>query len=402
MKFFAKIALSTALLSAVYGCESEQVAQETDLKAIGTEFSTVSSDFGLELWKQVDATEKNKNYFVSPLSLHVALGMLLNGADGNTATEMKQTLKVSGMSDEQINATYAKIIENMPIVDKKVTTTMANSIWARKGIPFAQSFLDQNKKAFNAGIYSEDFDDATLKKINKWAADNTNNKIKEVLKEITPAQVMFLMNALYFKGDWKVPFNSKETGNEEFVGVSGKKTVKMMNLREKFGYATNDRFSALELPYGDGKFNMTIILPKGTATAEQTLSGFTINDWRALQKMDERKVFLKLPKFTLDYEIQLNNVLKNMGMKTAFDKGNWLKMAGTQALADNLKLSFVKQNTFIAVDEVGTEAAAVTTIGIELTSAPIEPEFFCNKPFLFVIHEKTSGQVMFVGKILNL
>lgn len=403
MKRTLKSFLATVAIMCVYSCGTVEVAPTESLKEIGGQFNNVSVDFSIELWKQMDVAEKNKNYFVSPLSLHTALGMLLNGSGGRTTEEMKQTLKISGLSDQQVNDTYAKIMATMPKVDPKVTTNLANSIWAKQGVPFSKTFLDQNKTTFAADVYQEPFDGNTLTKLNKWAADKTNNKIKKVLDDIDPNAVMFLMNALYFKGDWAIPFDSKQTEDEDFKGRNLTKKIKMMNLTESFGYSQNDKFSALELPYGSGKYNMTIVLPNEGQTVEGVLSGFTVNEWRDLQNLTKRKVELKLPKFTLEYEIKLNDILKNMGMKQAFDAGDWTRMSDDAATASRLKLSFVKQNTFIAVDEKGTEAAAVTTIGVELTSAgPANPVFYCNKPFMFIIHEKTSGQVMFIGKIVNL
>ena len=404
MKLTLKVLTGLTATALLLNCTSTPLAPEADLTTIATNFKDVSGSFSLDFWKKVEQSEKDKNYFVSPLSLHTALGMLMNGAGGANATELKNTLKLNGLTDAQVSDTYAKIVSSFPAIDPNVTTSMANSIWYRKAFPFSQTFLDKNKAIFNATVNAEDFNTATVKKINQWASDNTKGKIPQVIDQIQATDVMFLLNALYFKGNWTVPFDTKQTQDEDFVGAATKK-VKMMNLKSDFGFTTNDRFSALELPYGSGKFNMTLVLPTNAKTSTTTLlNSLSAADWKQLTTLSKQKVTVKVPKFTLNYEIKLNEILKSMGMKNAFNSPNdWSKMVSDPELAKKLALSFVKQNTFIAVDEKGTEAAAVTTIGISLTSAPInEPEFFCNRPFLFAIHEKTTGQVIFVGKIASL
>jgi serine protease inhibitor len=405
MKIIKKALLGLGLTTVLLACDGLSPAPAEELKTIGTNFSDVSTAFSLDLWKKIEQTEKDKNYFVSPLSLHTALGMLLNGADGNTAAEIKTALKLNNLDAAKINDTYAKIMANFSKIDPKVTAKMANSVWFRKDFPIAQSYLDQNKSVFLASSNSEDFSAATVKKMNQWASDNTEKKIEKVIDEIKAEDVLFLMNALYFKGDWKIPFDSKKTQTEAFMSNPlFKKSVPMMNIEDSFGYVSNSVFSALELPYGSDKFNMTLILPANTQTSISSLiNALSTKDWTLINTMPKQKVMVKLPKFTLSYEIKLNQILQSMGMKEAFGTANFSKMVSDQAFAKKLSVSMVKQNTFIGVDEKGTEAAAVTTIGVSVTSAgPATPAFFCNRPFLFVIHEKTSGQIMFIGKIANL
>ncbi len=404
MKNLKKAFLGLGLTTVLIACDGLSVAPSEELKTIGTNFNEVSTAFSLDLWKKIEQSEKDKNYFVSPLSLHTALGMLLNGADANTAAEIKTALKLNNLDAAQINDTYSKIMANFSKIDPKVTAKMANSIWFKKDFPIAQSYIDQNKSVFLASSNSEDFNAATVKKMNQWASDNTEKKIEKVIDEIKPEEVLFLMNALYFKGDWKLPFDTKNTQNETFTTASSKKTVPMMNIEDSFAYTSNGVFSALELPYGSEKFNMALVLPTDSKMSTASLiNALSAKDWKQISSMQKQKVQVKLPKFTLNYEIKLNQILQSMGMKEAFSTANFSKMVSDQALAKKLFVSMVKQNTFIGVDEKGTEAAAVTTIGVGLTSiGPSVPEFYCNRPFLFVIHEKTSGQIMFVGKIASL
>ncbi|UTA68259.1 serpin family protein [Emticicia sp. 21SJ11W-3] len=402
-----KIALLAVICSlAAASCsDKNQVSPDTEkannqLKAIPGTFADHTSEFAFDFWKKHDASEApDKSYFVSPLSLHIALGMLLNGADEKTKEEIQKVLRVS--SDMSVtNGIYKDLIDNLPLSDPKVKNTIANSVWYRNTFNVNQSYFNNLKTYFNAGVFAENFDDSqTVGKINNWASDNTNGKIKKVIEEISPDQVLFLMNALYFKGDWKTQFKEANTQNDNFTGTKGTKSVKMMNMTENVKYAKRDSYQAIELPYGDGNYVMTVILPDKSTDA--TLANFSVNEWKALTgALKEQKVIVGLPRFTLEYETDLKKVLMEMGINAAFTNGADLsKIAGK---AGDLKVGMVKQNTYVGVDEKGTEAAAVTTIGVVVTSLPAYPQVVCNRPFLFVISEKQSNTILFTGKISNL
>jgi serpin B len=382
--------------------DSNSVTPNKQLQTIPSTFSDQTSEFAFDFLKKHNAEEKaDKNYFVSPLSLHVALGMLLNGADGKTKEEIQKGLRVS--SDlATTNGIYKDLIDNLPNSDPKVTNTIANSVWYRNSFTVEKSFLDVLKASFNATVSAEDFNNvATVGKINTWASDNTNGKIQKVLEQIEPSQVMFLINALYFKGDWKIPFKVENTREENFVGTTGTKPVKMMAMLENVKYAKRTSYQALELAYGDGNYIMTILLPDENTPVSNVINQMSVTEWKSLNTaLAEQRVIFGLPKFTLEYETNLNKVISNMGIHTMFN--DFADLSKISAPAGKLKVGFVKQNTFLTVDEKGTEAAAVTTIEIKLTSAPILPEFICNRPFAFFISEKQSNTILFVGKIVNL
>jgi serine protease inhibitor len=416
MKNIKNLTLATACFFMVASCindNTDPVIPNQSLKAIPATFSDQTSEFAFDFLKKHNAAEKaDKNYFVSPLSLHVALGMLANGADGKTKEELTTGLRVS--SDlATTNGIYKDLIDNLPNSDPKVTNTIANSVWYRNTFSVEKSFLDILKASFNAQTYAEDFNNtATVGKINTWASDNTNGKIKKVIEQIEPAHVMFLMNALYFKGDWKIPFKVENTQDETFLGTSTTtKKVKMMHMTEKIKYAKRTDYQVIELPYGDGNYVMTLLLPNentlnmradlASTSVINLINSMSASEWKSLNTaLTEQKVIVGLPKFTLEYETNLNKVLSNMGMPTMFSDA--ADLSKISAPAGKLKVGFVKQNTFVAIDEKGTEAAAVTNIGIELTSAPILPEFICNRPFAFFISEKQSNTILFAGKIVNL
>jgi serine protease inhibitor len=390
-------------------CNKSEVNNQqpsTKLKNIPARFATQSTDFAFEFWKKLHAEEfVNKNYFVSPLSLHIALGMLLNGADNTTKKEIEAVLRLTGNQTEN-NEIYKNLIENLPLADAKVINKIANSIWYRNDFTVEKPFLTNLQDYFYATVKAEDFTKmATVDKINQWASDNTNAKIKKVLEEISADQVMFLMNALYFKGDWKIPFDKKKTVDTDFNNLDGsKKTVKMMNMTEKIAYVKRDNFHAIQLPYGSGNYNMTVIMPlaeNSQLSVNELINSLDSSEWNVINKsIQEQKVIVGLPKFGLEYEIKLNKILSAMGMPAAFS--DFADLSKISPPAGKLKVGFVKQNTYVAVDEVGTEAAAVTTIGIEVTSMPVYPEFIANRPFVFLISERQSNTIMFLGKVVNL
>ena len=212
---------------------------------------------------------------------------------------------------------------------------------------------------------------------------------------------MFLMNALYFKGDWKYPFDSKRTYDATFQGLTKQKEVSMMSQRQAVPYFQSSDYQAFELPYGSGNYVMTVVLPSTETDISTVIKKFNQTEWEKLQNsLTPSTIEIGLPKWNMEYSIKLNTILNQLGMPTAFS--NQADLSKIAPPAGRLKVGFVKQDTFLAVDEKGTEAAAVTTIGIELTSVPNYPTVICDRPFFFFIHEKSSKTIQFMGKIVNL
>lgn len=398
------VVVASSLLTAI-GCQNT-IVKPTDPNSstgelrVSAPFAEQTTQFAFDIAKRVVAEEgPTKNVFISPLSLHIALGMILNGANNETAQEIQKTLKLDAQTLAEANQTYQNLMENLPNTDPKVTMKLANSVWYRNTFQVAASFQDVLKQTFKAQVSAKDFNNSsTVTDINTWASESTNGKIPKVIDQIQPDNVMFLLNALYFKGDWQTQFKTEQTIDAPFKLASGSETtVRMMRLEDTLRRAFRSNYAAIQLPYGSNKFAMTVLLPAESTTADALLSGFSSADWNQLQKdMQISKIDFGLPKFTLNYEITLNKALTAMGMPTAFtDRADFTKINP----AGGLLLSFVKQNTFVAVDEKGTEAAAVTTGGITTTSMPMPT--LCDRPFVFVIHEKTSGTVLFVGKIAD-
>jgi serpin B len=401
--FFSTLSAVTlgALLTTV-SCNRSDVSPTpgTSNLRVSAPFADQTTQFAFDLAKQVSTTEgQAKNFFVSPLSLHIALGMILNGANGQTAQEIQKTLKLDAQTLAEANQTYQNLMENLPTVDPKVTLTLANSVWYRNTFTVNTSYQDLLKQTFKAEVSAQDFNNpATVNTINNWASQQTNGKIPKVIDQIEPNNVLFLLNALYFKGDWKTQFDASKTIDSPFTLASGSTTsVRMMRLDTDLNRVYRPTYTAFELPYGSDKYAMTVLLPAQTTTADALIQSLSATEWSQLKKdMTLGKLDIGLPKFNLTYEIKLNNALSTMGMPTAFtDVADFTKINDKGGLT----LSFIKQNTFVAVDEKGTEAAAVTTGGISVTSMP--QATLCDRPFVFVIHEKTSGTVLFVGKIAD-
>ena len=314
---------------------------------VSTAFASQTTQFAFDLARQVSRREPSaNNLFISPLSLHIALGMLLNGANGQTAQEIQKTLNLDAQTLADVNQTYQNLMVNLPLADPKVTMTLANSIWYRNTFTVENTYQDLLKQTFQAEVSAQDFNDpATVGKINAWASEKTNGKIPKVIDQIQSDNVLFLLNALYFKGKWKTQFDPESTTDAPFTLASGaQKTVRMMRLRTDVRRAFKSTYSAFELPYGDDKFAMTILVPTQNTTAEGLLATLTASDWTQLQaEMTRGTLDLGLPKFTLNYAIQLNDVLNTMGMPTAFtNRADFTKINAKGGLL----LSLIKQNTF--------------------------------------------------------
>lgn len=327
--------------------------------------------------------------------------MLLNGAEAETADQIQKALKVDQVSLSELNAAYQTLINDLPVADPKVNLGLANSVWYRNNFKVENDFQSVLKHSFGAEIAGLPFDDASKDRINQWASDKTNGRIPKVLDQIAPEHVMFLLNALYFKGDWKHEFDPKKTVDAPFNLESGQsKNVRMMYSKSTFKAGAGSNYDAVQLPYANGQFNMTLLIPKGSAKVDEVLRGISGTGWAQLTAgLSEQNITVGLPKFTLNYSSRLNETLQSMGIARIFDRGAQL---GKINKAADIYVDFVKQDAFLGIDEKGTEAAAVTTIGIGLTSAgPQEPRFICDRPFALIISENTSNTILFVGRIKN-
>jgi serpin B len=394
------------LVISLSGCtnwvEPDPVPGDIVLTQKSAELISADNSFTFKLLNKIPANS-TKNVMVSPLSISLALSMALNGAETTTKTAMINTLGFGGLTVDEINQIYLDLITALKQADPKVVMNVANSIWIRKNYPVLDPFLTTNQKYYDATISRLDFDITGLNTINAWVNEKTNTKIPKILDQISANEIMFLINAVYFNGQWKIQFDKTKTQNENFtLSSGGSVSVPMMKGKELLGYSVQTGYKALKMNYGRGKFGMTLLLPDDGKTPEQILSQLTPAAFVALENSLSTtvKTDVWLPKFKFSYDCDLKEILSALGMSIAFVDGqaDFSKINST----DKLFITKVKHKTFIDVNEEGTEAAAVTSIGIGVTSiGPSEPIFHATKPFLFFITEEDTQAIIFTGKVEN-
>jgi serpin B len=367
-----------------------------------TTLINASNDFGFDLYKNTIKFESSdKNVITSPLSVSMALSMLLNGTHGQSTSDLMKTLRLD-VTKEENNKVCLDLLDYLPKTDPKVTINISNSIWARADFKLLDSFVTSLKNYFNSEITSLDFLDKTKTKntINAWVDKSTNGKIKTIVDDISDDHVLFIINAVYFNAPWTKEFEAKNTKKTNFNLMDGStKSVDMMYSNElKFKYFRNDDVEIIELPYGSGQYAMTAIMPNEVSkfsAVEATLSNQKFNEWKG-KLTSVSKYDLYFPKFELDYEIDLKNALSSMGMASLFSSS--ADLSGISQMGQ-LEVSEVKHKTYMKVNEQGTEAAAATSVGVVVTSMP--PTINFNKPFFLFITEKNTNAILFSGRIMK-
>ncbi len=352
------------------------------------------------------ALYQDEQMFFSPLSLSLALSMTACGADGETAEQMTHVLGFDEYSTEDVASYYKKMVEGLKTIDNKTTFESANSIWIDKKLNVKKSFLATAGEYYAAEARNVSFaDPSTLTDINKWCSDNTHGKIEKMLDSISPDCVMALINAIYFSGRWGIDFDDK-TSKENFKTISGKKVkLDMMSASHKMSYSSVDGWTMAVIPYGNGAFSMSVILPPEGTPFKKAAEAFTFDIWNSLiQHGNSSNVNLTMPEFKFEYDVKdLKAALTGLGMTDAFTgAADFSKMADIVA-GDVLYISDVKQKTFIEVNRKGTEAAASTVVEMEYTSSlrPHEVkdvDFIVDRPFFFLIREATSNSILFIGQ----
>ncbi len=358
--------------------------------------------FALDIFKEVNTLEEKENFMISPLSVSIALGMTYNGADGATKTAFEQALRLNNFTPHEINSIHGALIEHLMKVDPKVTMEIANSIWVNEIYTLLQEFADTNRYYYDAEINSLNFDapDA-VEVINNWVSNKTHEKITEVLDRIPPATVMYLINAIYYYGTWKFEFDENDNEPINFNFEDGTNApVEGMRLESDLNYYQTESVKIAELPYGNDNYSMLLLLPAEGYTVNELVNEMDIETWNSwVNNLDEMDLNLHMPKFKFEYKTLLNKALSNMGMGVAFGGGAEFPLMVEES--QDLFISRVIHKTFVDVNEEGTEAAAVTVVEIRETSAVPGSgvSFILDKPFLFVIREKTSNAIVFMGKV---
>jgi serine protease inhibitor len=358
-----------------------------------------NNGFAFRLATTLVAAQPAENVFVSPLSVSFALGMVLNGAQGDTRDSMATTLGFGALPQAEINESYRTLIALLLGLDSRVEYTIANSLWARQGFPIKQAFLDDARRFFDAEARAIDFDaSSAVSTINGWVNDKTRGKIPTIIDQIDSNEILFAINAIYFKGLWREQFKKAETASGTFHSAGGaNQTVPFMHRVVETPYRQGANYQAVDLWYGAGAHTMTVVVPAAGVPIDDVLGGLDRTGWDALTGgLHSAEVDLFLPKLRLEYKRSLKEDLRALGMNLAFDAGR----ANFRGIAeDDLYLTRVDHKTFVDINEEGTEAAAVTNVGVGTTSAPQQVTLRVDRPFLVVLRERLSGTITFLGRI---
>lgn len=397
-----------AALLLIAGCDSTSPGTddpEPPRALTADEITLVQGDnaFGFNLFKELHIGDADGNLFISPTSISMALGMTLNGADGETREQMVAMLQKSGLDEETINASYRSIINLLTNLDPKVTLNIANSIWYREGFSVEEAFLDKNRTFFDAEVEALDFTNpASVDIINGWVDDKTEGLIDSIIQEIGADAVMYLINAIYFNGLWTYQFDADLTTDQTFFNADGtESTTPMMSLEGALRYIDLEHAQAIDLPYGDSLYSMTLVLPHADKSIDDVVEQLDPSTWDSwTESMTIKDVTVQIPRFKLEYKKELREVLAALGMTDAFDASR-ADLSRINPLRQ-LFISKVLHKTVLKVDEEGTEAAAVTAVVVETTSIGQPLVFRADKPFLLMIRERHTGSIIFAGKVMQL
>ncbi len=381
--------------------ESEPLQREIpkiSLNKKAAELIKADKAFGFELFREVYTLNEEDNIMISPLSISYALGMTYNGAAGTTLQAFNDVLHFGDLTTEEVNESYKDLMNQLLHLDDQVEFSIANSIWYRLGFQVLSEFINTNRDYFDASVKEIDFGDPQIVEvINQWIEDKTNDKIKDMLDFIPPDAVMYLINAIYFNAQWKYKFEKEDTYEGDFKLTDGiKEQVDYMRVSGDFKYTSNEDFKAIELPYGDSTFSMVVMLPSTGKEVSDLVANLDVAHWDSwFNNSKLTGVQVDLPKYRYEFKNLLNDPLISLGLGAAFSgEADFTRINA----AENLFISRVIHQTFIDVQEKGTEAAAATIV--EMTCSVTGVTYFrVNKPFLYLIKENSTGAIVFIGKV---
>ncbi len=383
--------------------QSDDVAASVDKNLVAA-----NTSFGFDIFKELIEEDNKKNVFISSLSILLALAMTYNGALGDTSLEMAEALEFEGFDLEELNLGFSDLMVAVTNADRDIDMTIANSIWYRMGYGVKEDFIGRNEKYYNSEVNEIDFSaTGAIDTINGWIEEETRGKIDKMISEIPVDAVMYLINAIYFKGNWTYPFDENFTVDDDFYLYDGTtKKVPMMSQQEKFGYCKGDNFSAIKLPYGEEKMSMYIILPDEGVNVDSVIESIDEEKWSSIKSsLYGCDVSLRMPKYKMEYGIKLlNDVLTNLGMGIAFDP-DMADFGGivSSESGGGIWISKVLHKAVIEVNEKGSEAAAATVVEMIESAAPDGEiiEFTVERPFFFIIADDRSGSILFMGRVVE-
>ncbi len=382
------------------GAPATAAGEPTTAQAV----AEANADFGVALYKRLAAEEGN--VFLSPVSIAGAFGPVAAGARGETRTAIDTAMRFPGGGDG-LHPALGGLLRDLERDREGATLSIANALWVQQGFALQPAFERTAREAYDASVDALEFGRApaaAAERINGWVKDETRGRIPTLIAadSLDEDTRLVVTNAVYFLGDWQTPFNASNTSPQPFYTPGGgARTVPLMFRKGQFRYFETADFQAIDLPYKDERLSMSVFLPKardGLPRFEAALSEDRLREWLGrLDGEEARTVRLHLPKLRIDQDYDLVPPLADMGMGIAFTDS-----ADFRGIADaDLYISQVVHKTFLRIDEKGTEAAAATGVEVELTSAPlVEPPIFrADHPFFFVLREKASGAILFIGRI---
>ncbi len=388
-------------------CSNNDSGSDNELKPITLtraeeEITTQQTNFAFRLLRAVDenVTENKEQVVVSPLSASFALSMLANGADGETRQEIINGIGFDGLSLQDVNAYSERLMDELPDLDKRTNLNIANSMWLNKGFEALPTFIQALEESYDAEVREYDFSKGTSL-INEWCSDKTKGCIPKLLDKLNPEMKCLLINALYFKSEWKTPFNPKKTDKGDFHNEDGTvASADFMNKDCSMRVSVEDKFAWADIPYGNEAFSFQIILPNEGVTLDDCLDELNGDTWSTLQKQTLKTTFVnvKLPKFKMESNEDITAAIKALGIKKCFtDEAEFNNIS-----INPLLLSFVRQANYFAIDEKGVEASSVTASGMVETATPTGYTFHVNRPFLFILKENSTNSILFMGKVTKM
>lgn len=375
-----------------------------DLEKIDAKVVDGNLKFAFDIFQKLSEEDSEESIFISPLSISQALTMTYNGAEGRTREEMENALGFSGISRDVVNESYMNLNNYLARIDDKIMLNIGNSIWIREGEEINEEFIKTNEDTFSAEVEAIDFSDsAAVDTINNWISGATNGMIDKMISPPIPKDVlMYLINAIYFKGEWSEQFDPKLTYEDNFTTIDGtvQKANMMVRPNSSVEYTGNDEYKAVRLPYGNGKISMYIILPEEGIEINKFINEMTLSKWSGIKKTvsETEDIVFRIPKFKLEYGIkELIGSLKALGMEEAFDFS-----ANFSGIRDEIYISNVFHKAVIEVNEEGSEAAAATVVEVRDTAYAEPLTFIVNRPFMFIINDDVTDTILFMGKVVSI
>ena len=413
------LGLMSLILLIIAGCDRVDPGmmdnKPVELEAVDPNLVRANTAFGFKLLNELRETERNNNTLISPFSISVALAMVRNGAGDETEQAMINALQLQALDPQSLNANYVYLQRALQAPDSQVTLSIANSLWGAVGIVFDPGFLDRNRQFLDTEISTLDFTEPdNVSTINQSVSDSTDGRISDIIEAIAPSTVICLISGIYFTGDWQEEFDLSQTRDKPFYLANGdEKQVSMMHKTDWYPYYAGEHFQAVSLPYGDGQMGMYIFLPNQDTDLNVFLEHLNVQNWEGWMSQffapfSEREVELVLPKFKLEYSVELASALTQLGMGIAFDGAN-ADFSRMRVSPVPVFISYLNHHAVVEVNEEGTEAATGTFVFFEepevfaeAAEAFIPPiPFVVDRPFFFAIRDNQTETVLFMGAVVD-